>query len=140
MSLPADATRIFWGVNTTFFISGAKHTAVANIQLRYGYRVHEELVTGTNNPYLGTGGFHGELEADALGASDTRFDQIVVIASGQVRNWNVQWIEGDTQGTPADFSWVASGVKFSEYQKVWERDNVVRVRLRGTLMAEPTVS
>ena len=139
MSVPTAANRVFWGVNTTYTLSGVTYVSVSNIRFRWGYAVHEELVTGTTDPYLGTGGFHGEIDVEGLGASDMRWEDAASVVSGVLPTFGMTWREGDTQGIiSGNRTWTASG-KFSNYEKVSERDNVVRYSLRGILALEPTV-
>ena len=139
MSVPSAANRVFWGVNTIYALSGVTHAAVSNIQYTWGYRIHEEATTGISTPYLGTGVFHGEVRVESLGSSDNRFEGAVAATSGIVPTFGMTWREADTQATMSTRTWTASG-KFTEYEKISERDNVIRYRLRGILALEPTVA
>jgi len=140
MSLPASAANVFWGVNTRLQVSGATHAAVSNIRLQWGNRIHEELVVGTDIPYVGTGGFHGEIEWESLGANDLRLEQIVAPTSGLITTFGLVWREDSTAGGASNQrDWTVSG-KFSQYEKISERDNVVRYRIRGTMVARPSVT
>ena len=138
MSVPSDGNRVFWGVNTTYTLSGVQQDALSTIQMWWGYRIHEEAVTGTNIPYLGTGVFHGEVEVDVLASSDNLFDKVIGLTAGQVLTFGMTWLELDTQGTQSGRTWTISG-KFTEYRKISDRDNVVRYRMRGIIALEPTV-
>lgn len=139
MSLPASATRLFQGVNTTFRISGATYASISDVRFRYGNTLNEEHVTGTDIPFIGTGGFHGEIEATMLGASDHRIEGLADASSGIITTFGMTWIEGDTQATASTRTWTLSG-KFTEYEKLTEKDGFVRYRIRGILTNRPTVA
>jgi hypothetical protein len=138
-TIPSTNARTFWSVNTTIIISGATYASVANLRVKYGYKIHEEAVTGTNVPYVGTGVFHGEIDAELLGSSDSQVWNAISITSGIVTTLGMTWQEQDTQATMSARKWTASG-KFMEYEKIWDRDKVVMYRLRGILVQEPIVS
>lgn len=138
-TVPSADNRTFWGVNTVFIISGVTYAALGDFNVSWGYRIHEEIVTGRNLPYLGTGGFHGELTGTLLGASDARLEGLVGITGGQTPTFGMTWREGDIQATASTRTWTISG-KFTEYAKTSERDNVVRYRIRLIMSNEPTVA
>ena len=137
-TIPSAAARVFWGVQTVLTISGATYAAVSKVATKWGYKIHEELVTGQNAPYLGTGGFHGEIDLDSLGSSDSRWENAVSTTSGIVTTLGLTWKEQDTQGTISARTWTASG-KFTEYQKDVSKDGVVNYKLKMILAAEPVV-
>ena len=141
MSVPASASRIFWAANTTFVLSGVTQAAVANIDLKWGYKIYEEATTGTNLPYLGTGVFHGEAMIEALGSADSRFDNAVSISSGIAPTFGITWRETDTEGLTLSGArtWTMSG-KFTEYSKKATKDQVVMYSLKAILALEPTVT
>lgn len=105
-NIPLNGSRVFWGVLTAFstsgaagatdYLSGNRFTAVSNIRLQWGNQVHEEAVTGTDIPYLGTGVYHGEVEVTSLGSSDNRWEQLVNLTSGQLVAFGMQWREDDS--------------------------------------------
>lgn len=112
--------------------------AIANVNTNWGYELSREPVAGTNLPYYGTGPFQGEIDIEGFGSSDNRWEALVITASGQLRDWNVVMIESDTQGTASGRAWALSGVRFTEYHKIWERDNIIKYRARGIMTIEPT--
>ena len=139
-SIPSTQSRAFQGVLTTFLISGATYTAVSNFNVKWGYKIMEEIVVGTNTPYLGTGVFHGELDGESIGSSDARWENAVSTTSGLVPSMNIQWKEQDTQGTISARTWTASGVKFTQYEMIHQGDKFVKMKLKGILLLEPLVS
>ena len=98
MSVPVAQNRVWPGVTTVFVMSGVTYTAVADIAWQYGYRQHEELVTGTPIPYVGTGGFHGELSIEGLGSSDARWEGLANAVSGIVPTFGITWQGRDQEG------------------------------------------
>lgn len=138
-NIPSVASTVFWGVNTTFFWSGANYKAVSDLTLKYGNKIHEEATTGTSNPYLGTGVYHGEVSVTSLGSSDNSMWSAAATSSGIVPTMGMQWIAGDTQGAPATHSWVASG-KVESFQMKWSKDGVVKFDLKMILAAPPVVT
>ena len=119
----------------------AKITAIASIDGKWGYKIHEEVVTGTNLPYLGTGVFHGEVTVETLGSSDSRWEQAISVASGVAPTFGMTFRETDTQGLTLSGArtWTMSG-KFTEYTKKTSKDQVVMYTLKGILATEPTVA
>ena len=111
MSLPSSATRVDWGVNTTLTISGVTYAAVSNVELRWGFKIHEEVVTGTNIPYLGAGAFHGDGRLESLASNDSRWEALVTPTSGVVTTFGLTWKESDTAGVGAsgNRTWTISG-------------------------------
>ena len=140
MSVPVAQNRVWPGVTTVFVISGVTYTAVADIAWQYGYRIHEELVTGSIDPYLGTGGFHGELSIDGLGSSDSRWEGLANAVSGIVPTYGVTWQGRDQEGIGAsgNRTYTISG-KFSEFGVRNDRDNLVRIHAKATMVTAPTV-
>ena len=138
MSVPSAASRTFQGVTATIRISGATMTTVGDWRYGWGFRVLEEAVVGSTTPYLGTGVFHGEIEGSVIGASDHRWEQLVTPTSGILTTFGMTLIESDQQATQSTRTWTFSG-KFTEYEKVLERDNFIRFRTRAILATEPTV-
>jgi len=114
-------------------------TTFGDYRLAWGFKVLEEYVVGATIPYLGTGGYHGEVEGTAIGASDHRFEQLVTPTSGILTTFGMTLIESDQQATQSTRTWTFSG-KFTEYEKIAERDNFIRYRIRGILATEPTVA
>lgn len=141
MSVPVNRQAATWAANTTFVLSGVTYNAIADITLKWGYKIHEEVVTGTNTPYLGTGVFHGEADIVSLGSSDSRFDQAVSISSGVAPTFGMTWRETDTQGLTLSGvrTWTISG-KFTEYEKKAQKDQVVTYKLKAILSNEPVVN
>src|SRR3989304_702450 len=139
MSVPVAQNRVWPGVTTVFVMSGGTYPAVADIAWQYGYKIHEELVTGTTDPYLGTGGFHGELSIEGLGSSDTRWEGLANAVSGIVPTFGVTWQGRDQEGIGAsgNRTWTISG-KFSEFGVRNDRDNLVRIHAKATMVTAPT--
>lgn len=140
MSVPTAANRVFPGVTSVFIVSGVTYTAVSNIELTWGHRIHEEHVTGATNPYLGTGGFHGEVRVEGLGSADNRWEQLADVSSGIVTTFGMTWQGRDQEGIGAsgNRTWTLSG-KFTEFNIRNERDNLVRINARAILATVPTV-
>ena len=140
MSVPTNANRNWLGVTTVFTISGVTYAAVANIKENWGYRIHEELVTGSTDPYLGTGGFHGELRINGIASSDNRWNELATATSGIVTTFGVTWQGRDQQGigSSGNRTYNASG-KFTEFMIDNERDNFVKIEARMIMGREPTV-
>lgn len=141
-TIPTSNSRIFWAAQTVLIFSGTQtQAAVGDVRLRWGYRIHEELTTGTNLPYLGTGGFHGEADFETLGSSDSRWEGMVAIVSGIVPTFGQTWQERDTEGIGAsgNRTWTISG-KCTEYEKRTSKDGVVLYKLKIILSNEPTVT
>ena len=140
MSVPVAQNRVWPGVTTVFVISGVTYTAVADIAWQYGYRIHEEPVTGSNDPYLGTGVFHGEISIDGLGSSDARWEGLANTVSGIVPTFGITWQGRDQEGIGAsgNRTWTISG-KFSEFGVRGDRDNLVRIHAKATMVTAPTV-
>ena len=140
MSVPTAANRTFQGVTTVFAISGVTYTAVADIRETWGYKINEELVTGTTDPYLGTGGFHGELRINGIGSSDNLWEKLVAAVSGIVPTFAVTWQGRDQQGIGAsgNRTFTASG-KFTEFEINNDRDQFVKIGARMIMGREPTV-
>lgn len=114
--------------------------AVSDLKTKYGYKIKEELVTGTTIPYVGTGGFHGEIDVTALGASDASVIWSGAAAvSGIVPTIGLSWLEQDTNGGMSGRTWTASG-KVMEFQNNWSKDNVVEFKLKLILTNPPVVS
>ena len=139
-SVPTNNQAVFWAAITTFKLSGVTYPAIADITLKWGYKIHEEVTTGTNTPYLGTGVFHGEADIVSLGSSDSRFENAITIASGIVPTFGMTWQERDTQGLTlsGQRTWTISG-KFTEYEKKTQKDQVVTYKLKCVMSNEPTV-
>ena len=140
-TVPVNNQAVTWAANTTFVLSGVTYAAIADITLKWGYKIHEEVTTGTNTPYLGTGVFHGEADITALGSSDSRFDNAITVASGVVPTFGMTWRETDTQGLTLSGArtWTVSG-KFESYEKKTQKDQVVMYKLKAIMSNEPTVS
>ena len=140
MSVPTLANRNFQGVNTVFVVSGVTYTAVSNIEPTWGNRVIEEAVTGTTDPYLGTGVFHGELRIEAIGSSDNRWEQLATPTSGILTTFGMTWQGRDQEGIGAsgNRTFTISG-KFAEFSIINDRDNFVKIRARAILVTTPTV-
>ena len=128
-------------MNTAFTISGATYAAVSNIDMKWGYKIHEEATTGTSFPYLGTGVFHGEADITALGSTDNLFDAAVQQTSGIAPTFGMTWQERDTQGLTlsGQRTWTISG-KFMEYEKKTQKDQVVTYKIKAIMSNEPTVT
>ncbi len=139
-TVPVNNQAAFWAATTTFKLSGVTYNSIADIKLKWGYKIHEEVVTGTNIPYLGTGVFHGEVDLTALGSSDNRFENAISVSSGIVTTFGMTWRETDTQGLTLSGArtWTISG-KFTEYEKTAQKDQVVTYKLKAILSNEPTV-
>lgn len=140
MSVPVGANRVFPGVTTVFVVSGVTYSAVTNIELDWGYTMHKELVTGSTDPYLGTGGFDGQVSIEGLGSADNRWEGLATTTSGIVTTFGMTWQGRDQEGigSSGNRTWTASG-KFTRFTIVNERDNLVRIRVRGELALAPTV-
>ena len=141
MSTPTASNRVFWAAQTVLVFSGSQtQAAVGDVRLRWGYAIKEELVTGSNDPYLGTGGFHGEADFETLGSSDSRWENMIAITSGIVPTFGQTWQERDTEGIGAsgNRTWTISG-KFTEYEKRTSKDGAVMYKLKAILATAPTV-
>lgn len=140
MSVPSSANRVFWAAQTTYTLSGQTFSAIADIALKWGYKIHEEATTGVSLPYLGTGVFHGEANIDALGSNDNRFESAVSVSSGVAPTFGMTWRELDTTGTGASGArtWTLSG-KFTEFEIKTQKDQVITYKLKAILGTEPTV-
>lgn len=140
MSVPVNNQAVFWAATTTYKLSGQTFAAIADITLKWGYKIHEEVVTGTNIPYLGTGVFHGEADIVSLGSSDSRWDAAISVTSGVVPTFGMTWRETDTQGLTLSGArtWTISG-KFTEYEKKTQKDQVVTYKLKAIMSNEPSV-
>ena len=139
-TVPSDRTRAFWAAQTTFTLSGVTYASIANIDLKWGYKIHEEVVTGTSLPYLGTGVFHGEVSVEALGSDDSRWENAIGITSGIAATFGMTWRELNTSnlGTSGARTWTVSG-KFEQYTKKTQKDQSVFYTLKAILATEPTV-
>ena len=139
MSVPVAADRVFPGVTTVFIISGVTYTAIADISWQAGFRIHEEHVTGQNLPYLGTGGFHGEISIEGLGSSDNRWEGLAATTSGIVTTFGMTWQGRDQEGIGAsgNRTWTISG-KFTEFGVRNDRDNLVRIHAKAIMATVPT--
>jgi hypothetical protein len=127
-------------VDTTFTFSGSTMAAVADLKTKYGWKIKEDLVTGTTLPYVGTGGFHGEVDVTALGSSDSSVIWSGVGAvSGIVPTIGMTWKAQDTNGGMSGRTWTASG-KIEEFQNNWSKDNVVEFKFKLILTNPPTVA
>ena len=140
-SVPTNAQATFFGAQTTYKLSGVTYNAISDITLKWGYKIHEEIVTGQSLPYLGTGAFHGEADIVSLGSSDNRFEQAISIGSGIVPTFGMTWQARDAQGLTlsGQRTWTISG-KFTEYEIKEQKDQVVTYKLKAILATEPTVS
>ena len=141
MSVPTASNRVFWAAQTVLVFSGSQtQAAVGDVRLRWGFRIHEEPVTGSNLPYLGTGVFHGEADFETLGSSDSRWENMIAITSGIVPTFGQTWQERDTEGIGAsgNRTWTISG-KFTEYEKRVSKDGAVMYKLKAILATAPTV-
>lgn len=140
MSVPVNRQAVAWAANTTLTISGVTYAAVGTVDAKWGYKIHEEVVTGTNNPYLGTGVFHGDCSFETLGSSDSRWETAISVSSGVAPTFGMTWRETDTQGLTLSGArtWTMSG-KFTEYTKKVSKDGAVMYTLKGILALEPTV-
>ena len=132
--------RVFWGADTQILISGQQFTSVATVKLKYGFEIKEELVTGSNYPYTGTGGFKGSIDIEALGSSDMRLEGLASQVSGIVPTVEIQWIEKDAQSTMSGRTWTCSGVKINNFEHGASKDGAVMYTLKGTLLIDPMVS
>ena len=120
-------------------ISGVTYKAISDGRARWGYKIHEEVVTGTNNPYLGTGVFHGEVDFKGIGAPTDRWDTIVAITSGVATTFGMTARFGDTTGNLSGArTWTYSG-KFTEYEQSWAKDGAVMFSVKAILALAPTV-
>jgi hypothetical protein len=126
-------------VNTTFQWSGATYASVSDIKAEYGYAIKREPVTGSTQPYYGTGAFEGKLDITAIGSSDNMMWNAAVATSGIVPTMGMQWQEQDTQGTMSGRIWYASG-KVTKYMKKWSKDNYVEYQIKMELTNPPVVS
>jgi len=113
--------------------------AVSNIDMKWGYKIHEDAVTGTTIPYLGTGVFHGEATIESLGSSDSRWSQAITAVSGIVPTFGMTWKEQDTSAGMTGRTWTMSG-KFTEHTKKATKDAAVMYTLKAILALEPTVA
>ena len=141
MSVPTASNRTFWAAQTVLVFSGTNtQAAVGDVRLRWGYAIKEELVTGSNDPYLGTGGFHGEAEFETLGSSDSRWEGLIAVTSGVVPTFGMTWQERDIEGIGAsgNRTWTISG-KFTSYEKRTSKDGPVLYKVNAILATVPTV-
>ena len=140
MSVPVASDRVFWSPQTVFRLSGVTQIAVGKVSLKWGFDIHRELVTGANLGYYGTGGFKGEMEFDGLGSSDSRWDDAAAVTSGIAPTFGMTAQERDTEGIGASGArtWTVSG-KFTQYEKMWDKDMAVRYKLKGEMVTVPTV-
>ena len=141
MSVPVAANRTFLGVTTVFIVSGVTYTSVSNIEPSWGNRIHEEAVTGSTDPYLGTGVFHGEIRIEGIGSSDNRWENLATPTSGILTTFGMTWQGRDQEGIGAsgNRTFTMSG-KFAEFAIINDRDNFVKFRARAVLVTTPTVS
>lgn len=142
-NIPSAGTRNFLGVVTAFNMSGPStsgfdgtYAAISNLTIKWGNSVNEEHVVGTDIPYLGTAGFHGDFEFQSIASSDSRLHRTVSVTSGQLSAFGVTWKEDDSTSA---ITWTFSGL-FTEYEKRVEKDGFVMYRLRGLMGARPTAT
>src|SRR5574340_592678 len=130
---PPDRTQTWWAALTKVTISGVTYAAVSDGMAKWSYKIHEEVVTGTNLPYLGTGVFHGEVQFKGIGAPTDRWDNIVTVTSGVVTTFGMTVRFGDTTATASGArTWTYSG-KFSEYEQTWTKDNAVMFSIKAII-------
>ena len=138
--MPNASSNVFWGVDTTFTLSGSTMRAVSDLKTKYGWKIKEEATTGTSIPYVGTGVFHGEVDVTALGSSDGAVMWSGAVAnSGIVQTIGMSWLAQDTNGGMSGRTWTASG-KMTEFQQNWAKDNAVEFKFKLILTNPPTVA
>lgn len=134
---PPDRTQSWWAALTSVVVSGVTYAAVSEGNATWGYKIHEEAVTGSNIPYLGTGVFHGDVQFKGIGSPTDRWDNIVTVTSGVATTFGVKVRFGDTTGTSSGArTWTYSG-KFSEYKQSWSKDGAVMFDIKAILGSEP---
>ncbi len=135
---PPDRTQSWWAALTRIIISGVPYAAVSDGSAKWGYKIAEEAVTGSNIPYLGTGVFHGEVQFKGIGAPTDRWDNIVTSSSGVVSSFGMTVRYADTTGSSSGArTWTYSG-KFTEYQQSFSKDGAVMFDVKAILGSEPT--
>ena len=84
--------------------------------------------------------FHGEVDFETLGSSDSRWESMIAITSGIVPTFGMTWQERDTEGigSSGNRTWTVSG-KSTEYEKRTSKDGPVMYKLKIILATEPTV-
>jgi len=136
---PPDRTQTWWAALTTITISGVQYAAVSDGKAKWGYKIHEEVVTGTNQPYLGTGVFHGEVDFKGIGAPTDRWDGIVAVTSGVATTFGMTVRYGDTTGTSSGARTFTYSGKFTEYEQSFSKDGAVMFAVKAILGLAPTV-
>jgi len=135
---PPNRVNTWWAALTTITISGVVYAAVSDGKADWGYTVHEETVTGTNLPYLGTGVFKGKMEFKGIGDPTNPWQNIASITSGVVTSFGMTVRFGDTTATSSGArTWTYSG-KFTNYEQSWSKDGAVMLSVKGILGCEPT--
>jgi hypothetical protein len=119
-------------------VSGAVMAAAKNWRVRWGLSTQEEPVCGSDIPRVLHGVFHGEVECESIYVSDDNWAALAALRDTPV---TIVSTDKDTS-TPQGQKVVTSSVKIREFERVGpgNADGVVRGRLSGTMVSEPTVA
>jgi hypothetical protein len=110
--------------------------AAKNWRTRWGLSTQEEPVCGTDIPRVLHGVFHGEVECETIYVSDDNWAALAALRDTPVTIVSTDKDTSVPQGQKVN----TASVKIREFERVGpgNADGVVRARLSGTMVSEPT--
>ena len=119
-------------------VNGVVMAAAKNWRVRWGLPTQEEPVCGTDIPRVLHGTFHGEAECESIYVADDNWASLATLRDTLV---TIVSTDKDTS-SPQGQKVITSSVKIREFERVGpgNADGVVRARLSGTMVSEPSVA
>ena len=119
-------------------VNGVIMAAAKNWRLRWGLSTAEEPVCGSDIPRVLHGVFHGEAECESIYVTDDNWAPLAALRDTVV---TIVSTDKDTS-SPQGQNVITSSVKIREFERVGpgNADGVVRARLSGTMVSEPSVA
>ncbi len=132
------------GVNATLTLNGNLYAAVRSFSAKWGNKIEEEKVSGTDIPIINTAEYHGEMEMEAIystenTAANEQFTKLLTPSNGQISALNLIWVGKDVQGNARTFTLSGS---FWPQQTQWDMvgPSVVKAKISGVFTARPILT
>ena len=132
------------GVNAVVSLNGNSYVAVKTFQAKWGNKLEEEAVAGTDIPIVNTASYHGEIDMEIVYSTENtganeQFGKLLVPSSGQISAISLVWTGKDTSGNTRTFTLTST---FYPQQTDWDLSgtSVVKAKVSGILGARPTIT
>jgi hypothetical protein len=147
VSVGTQATSVS-GINATVTLNSNLYLTVKSFSAKWGNKLDEEAVGGTDIPIIGTSTFHGEAELNIIfstenTAANEQFTLLVKTSAstGAMVPISLVWTGKDIAGTPATRTFTLTSL-FYPKETTWDHSNteMVKCKLTGIFGARPTLT